>query len=212
MLKNHKSEFLRSTHHIRNQRIMNEALAPETVALHASPEEEIIPEQEGLVYNFQFSHSVMSDSFRPHGLQHTRPPCPLPTPRACSNSCPLSWWCHPTISPSVVPFSSSPQSFPALGSFLVSQFFASGGQSIGASASVLLMNIQDWFPLGLTGLISLLSKGLYQESSPTPQFKSIKSLEFSLPYGLNLTSVPDYWKNQSFDYTNLYWQRDVSAF
>ena len=140
MLKNHKSEFLRSTHHIRNQRIMNEALAPETVALHASPEEEIIPEQEGLVYNFQFSHSVMSDSFRPHGLQHTRLPCPSPTPRVCSNSCPLSWSCHPTISSSVTPFFCL-QSFPTSWSFQMSQFFASRGQSIGASASP--MNTQD---------------------------------------------------------------------
>ena len=100
--------------------------------------------------------SVMSDSLRPHGLQHTRPPCPSPTPRVYSNSCPLSQWCHPTISSSVVPFSSCPQSFPASGYFLVSQFFASGGQSIGlsASASVLSVNIQNWFPLGWTGLIS----------------------------------------------------------
>ena len=104
----------------------------------------------------------MSDSFQPHRLQHTRPPCPSPTPGAYSNSCPLSRWCHPTISSSVIPFSSCLQSFPAWGSFPMSQFFASGGQSIGASAlaSVLPMNIQDWFPLGLTGLTSLQSKGL----------------------------------------------------
>ena len=110
----------------------------------------------------QFSHSVVSDSFRPHGLQHTRLPCPSPTPRACSNSCSSSRWCHSTISSSVVPFSSCLQSFPASGSFLMSQFFASGGQSIGvsASASVLPMNIQDWFPLGWTDWISLQSKGL----------------------------------------------------
>ena len=103
----------------------------------------------------QFSHSVMSDSLWPHGLQHTRPPCPSPTPWACSNSCPSSRWCHPTISSFVVPFSSCLQSFPASGSFPVSQFFTSGDQSIGASASasVLPMNIQDWFPLGLTRLI-----------------------------------------------------------
>ena len=109
----------------------------------------------------QFSHSVVSDSLRPHELQQARLPCPSPTPRACSNSCPSSQWCHPTISPSVVPFSSCLQSFPASGSFPVSPFFASGGQSVGvsASASVLLMNIQDWFPLGWTGLI-LQSKGL----------------------------------------------------
>ena len=110
----------------------------------------------------QFSHSVMSDSLPSQGLQHTRPPCPSLTPRACSNSCPLSQWCHPAISSSVVPFSSCLQSFPASGSLPVSQFFTSGGQSIGvsASASLLPMNIQDWFPLGWTGWISFLSKGL----------------------------------------------------
>ena len=110
----------------------------------------------------QCSHSVVSDSLWPHGLQHTKLPCPSPTPRACSNSHPSSWWCHPAISASVVPFSSCLQSFPASGSFPRSQFFASGGQSIGvsASASVLPMNIQGWFPLGLTGWISLQSKGL----------------------------------------------------
>ena len=106
--------------------------------------------------SIQFSHSVVSNSLRPHGLQHTRLPCPSPTPGVYSNSCPLSWWCHPTISSSLVPFSSCLQSFPASGSFPMSQFFTSGGQSFGvsASASVLPMNIQDWFPLRLTGLIS----------------------------------------------------------
>ena len=105
----------------------------------------------------QFSLSVVSNSLQPHGLQHTWLPCPSPTPEACSSSCLSSRWCHPTISSSVVPFSSQLQSFPASGSFLMSQFFASGGPSSGgsASASVLPMNIQDWFPLGLTGLISL---------------------------------------------------------
>ena len=104
----------------------------------------------------------MSNSLWPHRLQHTRLPCPLPTPRAYSNSCPLSQWCHPTISSSVVPFSSCLQSFPASGSFQMSQFFASGGQNIGvsASASVLPMNMQDWSPLECTGWISLLSEGL----------------------------------------------------
>ena len=99
----------------------------------------------------QFSHSVMSDSLRPHGLQHARPPCPSTTPRVYSNSCPLSQWCNPTISSFVITFSSCLQSFPASGSFQMSQLFTSGGQSIGvsASASVLPMNIQDWFPLGL---------------------------------------------------------------
>ena len=102
----------------------------------------------------------MSDSLLPHGLQHARPPCPLPTHRVYPNSCPLSQWCHPTISSSVVPFSSCPQSFPASGSFQMRQLFVSGGQSIGASVSTLSMSIQGWFPFGLTGLISLQSKGL----------------------------------------------------
>ena len=117
----------------------------------------------------QFSHSVMSDSLRPHGLQHTRLPCPSPTPRVYSDSCPLSWWCHPTISSSVFPFSSHLQSFPASGSFQMSQFFALGGQNIRVSASALVlpMNIQDWFPLGWTGWISLLSKGLSRVFSNT---------------------------------------------
>ena len=102
---------------------------------------------------FQFSHSVVSDSLRPHGLQHSRPPCSSPTPGVYSNSCLLSRWCHPAISSSVVPFSSCLQSFPASGSFPRSQFFTSGRQSIGvsASASVLPKHIQDWFPLGRTG-------------------------------------------------------------
>ena len=105
----------------------------------------------------------------PHGLQHTRPPCPLPTPRVYSNSCPFSRWCHPTISSSVVPFSSCLQSFLASGSFQISQFFASVGQSVGvsASASVLPMNIQNWFHLGWTGWISLPSKGLSRVFSNT---------------------------------------------
>ena len=114
------------------------------------------------VVSVQFSRSVVSDSLRPHKSQHTRPPCPSPSPGAISSSYPWSWRCHPTISSSVVPFSSCFQSFPGSWFFPISQVFASGGQSIGASASesVLPMNIQDWFPLGLTGLISLLSKGL----------------------------------------------------
>ena len=115
----------------------------------------------------QFSSSVMPDSLRSHGLQHARLPCPSPTPRACSNSCPSSWWCHPTISSSVIPFSSCLQSFPASGSFPMSQFFTSGDQRIGASASVLPMNIQDWFPLRWTGLISLQSKGVSRVFSNT---------------------------------------------
>ena len=124
----------------------------------------IKPPQREILHGFVLSiyHvlscSLMSSSLWPHGLQHARLLCPSPTPRACSNSCPSSQWCHPTISSSVVPFSSCLQSFTASGSFLRSQFFASGGQSIKASASVLPMNIKDWSPLGLTGLISLLSK------------------------------------------------------
>ena len=116
-----------------------------------------------------FSHSVMSNSLQPHGLQHARLPCPSPCPGACLNSYPLSQWCHPTISTSVIPFSSCLQSFPASESFPVNRLFTSGGQSIGASvsASVLLMNVQDGFPLGLTGLISLLSKGLSRVFSNT---------------------------------------------
>ena len=116
----------------------------------------------------QFSRSVMSNSLQPHGLQHTRPPCPSPNPGVYSNSCPSSKWCHPTISSSVIS-SSRPQSFPASGFFQMSQFFAKGGQIIGvsASASVLPMNIRDWFPLGWTGWISLQSKGLSRVFSNT---------------------------------------------
>ena len=121
------------------------------------------------VFFLLFSHSVMSDSLWPHGLQHARLPCPSPSPRVCSNSCLLSWWCHPTSWPSVVPFFSCLQSFPASQYFPVSQLFASSGQSIeiSASVSVLHMNIQGWFLLGLTGLISLLCKGLLRVFSCT---------------------------------------------
>ena len=117
----------------------------------------------------QFSHSVMPNSLQPHGLQHAKPPYPSPTPRVYSNSCPLSWWCHPTILSSVVPFSSCLQSFPASGSFQMSQFFTSAGQSIGvsASATALPMNIQDWLSLGWT-FVSSCSPRDSQESSPTP--------------------------------------------
>ena len=117
----------------------------------------------------QFSHSVVSDSLQPREPQHARPPCPSPTPRAHSNSYPSTWWCHPTISSSVVTFSPHLQSFPASGSFQMSQFFASGGQSTGvsASASVLPMNSQDWSPLGWTGWIFLLFKGLSRVFSNT---------------------------------------------
>ena len=141
----------------------------------------------------QFSHSAVSDSLRSHGLQHTRPPCPSPTPRVYSNSHPLSQWCHPTIESSVVPFSSCLQSFPASGSFQMSQLFASGGQSTGvlASTSVLPMNIQDWFPLGWTGWISLQSKGLSRVFSTT----TIQKHQFfmlSFLYSPTLRSIHDY--------------------
>ena len=125
---------------------------------------------EMMVFPFsQFSCLVESYSLWPHGLQHARLPCPSSIPEACSNSCPSSRWCHPAISSSVIPFSSCLQSFPTAGSFPVSQFFASDGQSIGASASASVppMNIQDWFPLGWTGWISLLSKGLSRIFSNT---------------------------------------------
>ena len=129
-----------------------------------------------------------------YGLNHVRHPCLSPIPRACSNSCPSSWWCHPTIPSSVIPFCSCLQSFPASGSFPISQFFPSGGQSIGVSASapVLPKNIQDLFPLGLTGLISLQSKGLSQESSLPSQFKSINSSVLSFLYSPTLISIHDY--------------------
>ena len=136
----------------------------------------------------QFSCSVMSNSLRLHGLQHAGPPCPSPLPGAYSNSCPSSRWCHPTISSFVVPFSSSLQSFPVSGSFPMSQFFTSGGQSIGvsASATVLLMNIQDWFPLGYTSWISLQSKGLARVFSNTTVQKH-QFLALSFLYSPTLT-------------------------
>ena len=121
------------------------------------------------LYSIQLSHSVLSDSLWPHGPQHSRLPCPSPTHGACSNSWPLSQWCHPTITSQVIPFSSHLQSFPASGSCQMSQLFASGGQSIGVSpsTSVPLMNTQDWSPLGLTGWISFQSKGLSRVFSNT---------------------------------------------
>ena len=147
--------------------------------------------------SIQSSCLVMSDSLQSHGLQPARLPCPSPTPRACSNSCPWSQWCHPTISSSVIPFSSCSQCFPASGSFPVSQFFTSGGQSTeaSASASVLPVNIQDWFPLGLTGLISVESKGLSRVFSSTTVWKP----PLSVLYGPTLMSIHDCWKNHSFD-------------
>ena len=148
----------------------------------------------------QFSRSVVSDSLRPHGLQHTRPPCPSPTPRVYSDSCPSSRWCHPTISSSVIPFSSLLQSFPASGSFPMSQLFASGGQSIGVSAStsVLPMNIQDWSPLGWSGWISLQSKVLSRVFSNTTVQKH-QFLALSFLHSLTLTSVHEHLKNHTLD-------------
>ena len=137
----------------------------------------------------QFSRSVVSDSLWPYGLQHARHPCPSLTPGVYSNSCPLSRWCHPIISSSVLPISSYPQSFPASGSFPVSQFFTSGGQSIGVSAStsVLPMNIQDWFPLGWTGWISLQSKGLSRVfSNTTVQKHQFFGTQLSLYYNSHI--------------------------
>ena len=137
----------------------------------------------------------MSDYLWPYGLQHARPPCPSPTPGVCSNSCPLSQWCHPTISSSVIPFSSCLQSFLASGSFQMCQFFASGGQSTGVSTStsVLPMNIQDWSPLGWTGWVSLQSKGLSRVFSNTTVQKH-QSSALSFLYSPTLTSIHDYWK------------------
>ena len=151
-------------------------------------------------------------TLQPHGLQQARLLCPSLSPGVCYNSCPSSWWCHSTVSSSVIPFSCL-QSFSASGSFPMSQFFASGGQSIrtSVSASVLPMNIQDWFPLELTGWISLLSKGLSRDS-PAAQMKVISSLACSLFYCPALTSVHDYWKNHSFDKTRFCRQSNVSAF
>ena len=136
-----------------------------------------------VISSVQFCRSVVSNSLWSRGLQHTRPPCPSPTPRVYPNSCPLSWWCHPTVSSSIVPFSSCPQSFPASGSFQMSQLFTSGGQSIGVSAStsILPMNIQDWYPLWWTGWISLQSKGLSRVfSNTTVQKHQFFSTQLSL--------------------------------
>ena len=148
----------------------------------------------------QFSCSVMFNSWQSHEPQHTRPPCPSPTLRIHPNWCPLSWWCHPTFSSSLICFSSCPQSIPASGSFQMSQLFTSGGQSIGVSASksVLPMKTQDWSPLGWTGWISLQSKGLSRVFSNI-EFKSINSSVLSLLYSPTLLSIHDHWKNHSLD-------------
>ena len=147
-----------------------------------------------------FSHSVLSYSLQPHGLKQVRPPCPSPTHRACSDSCLSSWWCHPTISSSVTTFSSCLQSFPASGSFPMNQFFASGGQSIGVSAStsILPMNIPDWFPLGWTGWISLPSKRpSWVFSNTTVQKHQFFGAQLSLYSNSHIHSW--LWRNHSFD-------------
>ena len=152
----------------------------------------------------------MCDSLRPHELQHARPPCLLPTPGVYPNQCPLSQWCHPTISSSVVPFSSCLQSFSASGSFQMSQLFTSGGQVLEFQPRHQL-NIQDWFPLGWICWISLQSKGLSRVFSNT----TVQKHKFFGAQFINspiLRSIHDYWKNHSFDYSDLCQQSDVSAF
>ena len=165
-------------------------------------------------WNYQFSLAAQScPTLQPHGLQHTRLPCPSPTPGACSNSCSSGRWCHPTTSSSAVPFSSLFQSFPASGSFPMSQFFASGGQSMGvsASASVFPMNIQDWFPLELTGLITMLSMGLssilqhHSSKAPVLQSSAFFVIQISHPYMITE-------KKHRLDYMEIFWQSNVSTF
>ena len=148
----------------------------------------------------QFSSSVASDSLQPHELQQARPPCPSPTPGVYSDSCPLSWWCYPAISSTVIPFSFCPQYLPASESFPMSQLPPWGSQSIGisASASGLPMNTQDWSLLRWTGWISLQSKGLSRVFSNIT-VQSISSLALSFLHSPTLTSIHDYWKNHSLD-------------
>ena len=144
-------------------------------------------------YSVKFSCLVVSDSLRPHELQHARPPCPSPTPRVHPNSCASSWWCHPAISSSVVPFSSCPPSLPASESFPMSQLFAWGGQNAGvsASASVLPMNSRDWSPLGWTGWISMWSKGLSRVfSNTTVQKHQFFGAQFSLQCNSHIHTWP----------------------
>ena len=155
------------------------------------------------IISVQFSCSVVSDSLKPHGQQHARLPCPSPSPRVFSDSCRLSWWCHPTISSSVTPFPSCPQSFPASESFPMRRLFTSGGQRIGASSSASVFRV-DFLENGLVG--SPCCPRGSQESSPAPQFESINSLVLSLLYGPTLTSIQDYWKKPSC------WQIDVFDF
>ena len=163
--------------------------------------------------SFQYSCSVVSDSLGPHDSQHARLPCPSQTPRVYSNSCPWSRWCHPAISSSIIPFSSSPQSLPASGSFPMSQLFAWGGQSIGVSAStsVLSMNTQAWSPLGWTGCFSLQYKGLSRVYSINTVQKH-QFLVLSFLHCPTLTSIRDHWKNHCLGQMDLCWQSNVSAF
>ena len=153
----------------------------------------------------------MSNSLQPHELQHDMPHCPSPTSGVYPNPSPLSQWCHPAISSSVIPFSFCPQSLPASQSFPMSQLFAWGGQSIGvsASASVLPMNIQDWSPLGWTGWISLQSKGPSRVFSNSSKASILRCSAFFI---VQLSSIHDYWKNHSFGQTDLCWQSNASAF
>ena len=152
------------------------------------------------LYISSVQSSVVSDSLRPHESQHARPPCPSPTPGVHSDSCPFSWWCHPTISSSIVPFSSCPQSLPASESFPMSQLFAWGGQSTGVSAlaSFFPKNTQDWSPLEWTGWTSLQSKGLSRVFFNTT-VQSINSSLLSFLHSPTLASIHDYWKNHSLD-------------
>ena len=152
------------------------------------------------------SDAQLYPSLWPHGLQHAGLHHPSPTPRVCSNSCPSSGWCHPTISSSVITFSSCLQSFPESGSFLMSQFFASGDQSIRASNEY-----SGLIFFRIIGLISLQPRSS-QECSPTPQFRSINFLVLSFLYGPALTNLYDSWENHSFDYTDLCWQSNISSF
>ena len=158
-----------------------------------------------------FRHQVMSVSLQPHGLQNARLPCPSLSPGVCSNSCTLSPQCYLTISSSATLFSFCLQSFPASGSFPMNWLFASGGQSIGVSASVLTTNIQGWFPLGLTGLIALLSKGFSRVFSSTTVWKH-QFFSARPSFGPTLTSIHDYQKNHTFAYTDLCLWSDISAF
>ena len=161
----------------------------------------------------QFSHLVVSASLRPYGLQHARPPCPSPTPRVYTNSYPLSRWCHPALSSSVDPFSSCPQSFPASGSFHMSQFFQPGSPSIGVSVSASVLNEysglisfrMDWLDL-------LAVQGTFKSILQYHNLKNINSLVLSFLYSPTLTSIHDYWKNHSLNEKDLCWQSNVSAF